>query len=121
MRRAPNTNVDDDDDEKQDAALRELDRLRKELNARHEWRRCPRRHCRRARTCASADFEPCALKFERRAMSPQQEAAATAALHKALRRRIAEIEAAGEEAEANSFHFSPQAGRGKTKRSLARR
>ena len=94
-RRAPNTNLDDDD-EKQDAALRELDRLRKELNAKHEWRRCSRRNCRRARTCASADFEPCALKFARRPMSPRQEAAATAALHKALRRRIAELEEQGE-------------------------
>ena len=93
MRRAPNTNVDDDDDEKQKAALLELDRLRKELNAKYEWRRCSRPACRRARTCASADFEPCALKFERRPMTPQQEAAATAALHKALTRRIAELEA----------------------------
>ena len=99
MRRAPNTNLDDDDDEKQDAALRELDRLRKELNAKHEWRRCSRRNCRRARTCASADFEPCALKFERRPMTPQQEAAATAALHKALTRQLAELEAQGEGAQ----------------------
>ena len=99
MRHAPNTNVDDDDDEKHDAALRELDRLRKELNARHEWRRCSRPACRRARTCASADFEPCALKFARRPMSPQQEAAATAALHKALTRRLAELEAEREGAQ----------------------
>ena len=88
--------ADTDDDEKPDIHLVRLEVLRKLINAKHEWRRCPRPRCKRARACASVGWEPCALKFHYRPISPQRESAALAALHKALKRRMAEIEAEGE-------------------------
>jgi hypothetical protein len=93
MRHAADNDIDDD---RQNAELLELDRLRKQINAKHEWRRCPRAACRRARTCASADAEPCALIFPARPYDAERDSAARAALHKALTRRMAELEAEGE-------------------------
>jgi hypothetical protein len=98
MRDIPDTDTDTNDDDMQDANLLHLDNPRKAINAKHEWRRCPRAACRRARTCASAAWEPCALKFERRPVSPERESAALAALHKALKRRMAELDMEGGEA-----------------------
>ena len=98
MRDIPDTDTDTNDDDMQDANLLHLDNPRKAINAKHEWRRCPRAACRRARTCASGAWEPCALKFPVRPYDAKKESAALAALHKALKRRIAELDMQGGEA-----------------------
>ena len=98
MRPAPDTDTHIDDDDRQNAELLHLDRLRKVMNAKYEWRRCPRPACRRARTCASADFAPCALTFPARPYDAEKESAALAALHYALKRRMAELDMEGGEA-----------------------
>ncbi len=58
------------------------------------WRRCALPRCRRARRCAGRDV-PC-LRAELSLPPPQEQARVMAAWHRALRRRRAEHEAAGD-------------------------
>ena len=56
-----------------------------------DWRRCPRRACRRHRGCRPRGIECFAPRPEPRPMTAEQEAEMKAALRRALNRRRAEI------------------------------
>ena len=98
MRHAADT--DTEDDAPRDINLVRLEVVRKLINLKQEWRRCSQPRCKRARRCATVGWEPCALKFHYRPLSPERQSAALAAVQRALRRRMAELEAEREGGEA---------------------
>jgi hypothetical protein len=56
-----------------------------------DWRQCPRRVCKRLRNCAPTNPDCVSPRRPHRVLTPRQQAAAMASLHRAVRRRLAEL------------------------------
>jgi hypothetical protein len=59
------------------------------------WRRCREPVCRRAKSCRGAKFS-CARAAPQKQLTPEQQARRMAMIYRAVMRRVAELEAAGE-------------------------
>jgi hypothetical protein len=78
-----------------------------------DWRRCPRRVCRRRRACTPRDIHCFAPRPPERPMTPDQEARMMAALKRELERRLGSIRQGAEARNESPSPGRPEAGPGR--------